>query len=199
MYYGGDSVKHFIGIKDEEFIRGHVPMTKQEIRILTLAKAMIDDNDIIIDIGAGTGSLSIEAALLAAKGSVYAIEKKAEAISLIKSNVEKFHVNNINVIEGEAPSALKDLPPSDVIFIGGSGSHLGEIIKNADLLLKSKGRFIVNCITLETLHTTLKIMQNKSNYTCEAFTAQINRLNQVGQYHMSEALNPISIITCIKS
>jgi len=199
LYYGGDGVKHFIGIKDDEFIRGHVPMTKQEIRILTLAKAMINSNDVIIDIGAGTGSLSIEAALLATKGSVYAIEKKAEAISLIKSNVEKFHVNNINVIQGEAPSALKDLPVSDVIFVGGSGSHLDKIIENADLLLKQNGRLIVNCITIETLHNTLKIMQNKPNYTYETFTVQITRLNQIGQYHMSQALNPISIITCIKS
>jgi cobalt-precorrin-6B (C15)-methyltransferase len=199
LYYGGDGVKHFIGIKDDEFIRGQVPMTKQEIRILTLAKAMINASDVIIDIGAGTGSLSIEAALLATKGSVYAIEKKAEAISLIKSNIEKFHVNNINVIEGEAPNALKDLPASDVIFIGGSGSHLDAIIEDADLLLKPNGRLIVNCVTIETLHNTLKIMQNKPNYTYETFTVQITRLNQIGQYHMSQALNPISIITCIKS
>lgn len=192
-------MKHFIGIKDDEFIRGQVPMTKQEIRILTLAKAMINASDVIIDIGAGTGSLSIEAALLATKGSVYAIEKKAEAISLIKSNIEKFHVNNINVIEGEAPNALKDLPASDVIFIGGSGSHLDAIIEDADLLLKPNGRLIVNCVTIETLHNTLKIMQNKPNYTYETFTVQITRLNQIGQYHMSQALNPISIITCIKS
>jgi len=192
-------VKHFIGIKDDEFIRGQVPMTKQEIRILTLAKAMINASDVIIDIGAGTGSLSIEAALLATKGSVYAIEKKAEAISLIKSNIEKFHVNNINVIEVEAPNALKDLPASDVIFIGGSGSHLDAIIEDADLLLKPNGRLIVNCVTIETLHNTLKIMQNKPNYTYETFTVQITRLNQIGQYHMSQALNPISIITCIKS
>ena len=192
-------MKHFIGIKDDEFIRGQVPMTKQEIRILTLAKAMINASDVIIDIGAGTGSLSIEAALLATKGSVYAIEKKAEAISLIKSNIEKFHVNNINVIEVEAPNALKDLPASDVIFIGGSGSHLDAIIEDADLLLKPNGRLIVNCVTIETLHNTLKIMQNKPNYTYETFTVQITRLNQIGQYHMSQALNPISIITCIKS
>ena len=192
-------MKHFIGIKDDEFIRGQVPMTKQEIRILTLAKAMINASDVIIDIGAGTGSLSIEAALLATKGSVYAIEKKAEAISLIKSNIEKFHVNNINVIEVEAPNALKDLPASDVIFIGGSGSHLDAIIEDADLLLKPNGRLIVNCVTIETLHNTLKIMQNKPNYTYETFTVQITRLNQIGQYHMSQVLNPISIITCIKS
>lgn len=191
-------MKHFIGIKDEEFIRGHVPMTKEEIRILTLTKAKIQEHDVIIDIGAGTGSLSIESALLAPKGSVYAIEKNDEGVHLIKQNIEKFHLNNVYVIEGRAPEALKSLPKSDVIFVGGSGSKLTEIMEKVDLLLKPNGRCIINCVTIETLYTTLKIMQSKSNYTVEAFTAQITRFNRIGQYNMADALNPISIITCIK-
>ena len=119
---------HFIGIADTEFIRGNIPMTKEEVRILTLAKAKIKADDIIIDIGAGTGSLSIEAALLATKGKVFALEKNLEGIDLIKKNAEKFQANNITVINAYAPEGMADLPQADVIFIGGSGKNLQAII-----------------------------------------------------------------------
>jgi len=98
-----------LGIKDEAFVRGKVPMTKEEIRILTLVKAQIAPDAVVYDVGAGTGSLSIEAARLAPAGHVYAIEKNPEGVELIAENATKFSVENITVVEGAAPDALAGL------------------------------------------------------------------------------------------
>ena len=95
--------KYSVGIPDEKFIRGKVPMTKEEIRILTLAKARIGRGDMVADIGAGTGSISCEAALQATDGKVFAIERKSEGIELIKANAEKFGIENLHIIQAEAP------------------------------------------------------------------------------------------------
>ena len=191
-------MKHILGIDDAAFIRGKIPMTKQEIRILTLTKARIKETDIVLDIGAGTGSLSIEAALLAEKGRVYAVERKGEGIDLIRRNAEKFGAGNVTAIEGEAPAALAGLPPCDVILIGGSGKYLREILGRAAELLKPEGRMVLNCITLQTLYEAVTYMRQQQNYRYEAIQVQINRLNSVGSYDMAEALNPIHIITCEK-
>ena len=112
------------GIPDTEFLRGKVPMTKEEVRVVTLAKGKIFPEAIIYDIGAGTGSLSIEASFLAKDGQVWALERNPEAIELIKKNKEKFQVNNLEILAKEAPEGLRELPSADVIFIGGSGGHL---------------------------------------------------------------------------
>ena len=189
---------HFIGINDDEFIRGEIPMTKHEVRILVLAKAKISPTDVIIDIGAGTGSLSIEAALQAPQGQVYAIERHAEGVELIRANGIKFGTSNLKAISGSAPEALDGLPMSDVIFIGGSGGHLGEILKQCDQLLKAKGRLVITAITIETLYEALHIMQEKPEFTVEAFSAQISRINHIKTSNMLQALNPIYIITCTK-
>ena len=146
---------HFIGIADTEFIRGNIPMTKEEVRILTLAKAKIKADDIIIDIGAGTGSLSIEAALLAPNGKVFALEKNLEGIDLIKKNAEKFQANNITVINAYAPEGMADLPQADVIFIGGSGKNLQALIDQSASLLKKNGKIIVNAVTAASISPTL--------------------------------------------
>ena len=114
----------FLGIEDKEFIRGEVPMTKQEIRVLTLAKAHIQPTAVIIDIGAGTGSISIEAALLAPKGHVYSIERTAEGIKLIQANAEKFGVHNLTAVHSEAPDGLEKIDTCDTVIIGGSGRQL---------------------------------------------------------------------------
>jgi cobalt-precorrin-6B (C15)-methyltransferase len=111
----------FLGIADEEFIRQDVPMTKQEIRILSLVKAQIAPDAVVYDIGAGTGSLSIEAARLAPKGEVYAIERSSAGINLIRANAANFGVTNMQVIQAEAPDGLAGLPEADAILIGGSG------------------------------------------------------------------------------
>ena len=154
------------GIADEEFIRDKVPMTKEEIRILTMCKAKVRPDDIIWDIGAGTGSLSIEAALLAPQGKVYAIEKKDLAVNLLHQNIAKFKLeNNVEVIATEAPKGLDDLPSCDVVFIGGSGKHMFEILDLIDTKLKTGGRIIVNAVTIQTIAQITEYMTKKENYT----------------------------------
>lgn len=187
------------GIADEEFIRDKVPMTKEEIRILTMCKAKIRPDDIIWDIGAGTGSLSIEAALLAPQGKVYAIEKKDLAVNLLHQNIAKFKLeNNVEVIATEAPKGLDDLPSCDVVFIGGSGKHMFEILDLIDTKLKTGGRIIVNAVTIQTIAQITEYMTQKENYTYEAIQVQVNRLRKIGSYDMFNAQNPVYIVTCKK-
>ena len=174
--------KYTVGIPDEEFIRGKVPMTKEEIRILTLAKARIGRGDMVADIGAGTGSISCEAALQATDGKVFAIERKPEGIELIKAN------------EG-----MEQLPQLDRAIIGGSGSHLEPILDELDELLQPEGRIILNCITVQTLMQCLNYMRTKENYSYETIQVQVNHWEQVGPYDMAKAANPIFIVTCIKN
>ena len=191
-------MKHFLGISDDEFIRGRVPMTKQEIRILTMAKARIGAEDIVYDIGAGTGSLSIEAALQAENGHVYAIERKSEGIALIQQNAEKFGVENLTVVQQEAPEGMEALPACNVVLIGGSGSHLEEILAAVDRKLVQGGRILLNCITVQTLASCIAYMRRNERYSYEAIQVQVNRLRQVGPYDMAEAINPIYIVVCEK-
>ena len=186
------------GIDDEKFIRGKIPMTKREIRILTLANANIGANDIVADIGAGTGSISIEAAIIASGGHVYAVEKKSEGVKLIEQNAEKFAVKNLTIINAEAPDGLSKIPQLDVAIIGGSGGFLEEILSTVDARLKVGGRIVLNCITIQNLASTLGWMKCRKDYKYEAVQVQINRLKNLGFYDMSEALNPVHIITATK-
>ena len=193
-------MKHFLGIEDEEFIRGKVPMTKKEIRILTLAGAKIGKNDIVCDIGAGTGSLSIEAALLAKAGHVYAVERKKEAVELIRQNAAKFGIENITIIESEAPAGLERLPERlDAAIIGGTGSRLEEILDVLDERLKPGGFIVINCITVQTLAATLAYMRKRNDYIYDTVQVQVNRLKKIGPYDMAEAINPVYIISCRKA
>ena len=188
-----------IGIPDTEFIRGKVPMTKQEIRILTIAKAGIKQGDIVLDVGAGTGSLSCEAAMQAGNdGMVYAIERNPEGIGLIAANAEKFGLDNIQIIHAEAPAGMEGLPKLDVVLIGGSGKRLEPILDRAGELLKTGGRIILNCITVQTLMQCLNYMRASELYKYETVQVQVNRWEQVGSYDMAKAANPIFIVACEK-
>lgn len=180
------------------FIRGDVPMTKEEIRALTMAKARINDGDVIYDIGAGTGSLSIEAALLAPQGKVYAIEKEEEGIELIKQNRARFGVTNLMIIHGTAPSALRDLPPADCVLVGGSGKELFEIIETIHSQLKEGGRVVFNAITLETLTIAFEMLSKGLNYKTEVISVHIDRLTPMGDKHGFKSLNPVYIISAQK-
>ncbi len=186
-----------LGIADEEFIRGKVPMTKAEIRAMVMVKAAIDETDTVCDIGAGTGSLTIEAALCAPKGKVYAIERNPEGIALISENAKKFGCENIEIIEGEAPSAMKNLPALDVVLIGGSGGSLSGILDEADARLSQGGRIIITAVTVETTEEVVREMA-KRNYAVDGFQMQVNRLRRLGHYHLYDPQSPIFIFTCVK-
>ena len=193
------SGKWGIGIPDAEFIRGKVPMTKQEIRILTIAKAGIKQGDIVLDVGAGTGSLSCEAAMQAGNdGMVYAIERNPEGIGLIAANAEKFGLDNVHIIHAEAPAGMDELPRLDAVLIGGSGKRLEPILDRAGELLKTGGRIILICITVLTLMQCLNYMRASELYKYETVQVQVNRWEQVGSYDMAKAANPIFIVACEK-
>lgn len=188
-----------LGLPDAAFVRGKVPMTKQEIRILTLVKAQIGPRDIVYDIGAGTGSLSIEAARLAPEGHVYAVERKEEAIRLIEANGERFGLENLSVIEADAPAGLENLPLADAVLIGGSGGHLASILDCVAEKLREGGRLVLNCITVQTLAAALDYLHaHEAVYRYEAIQVQVSRLRRVGPYDMADAQNPVYIITCTK-
>lgn len=193
------SGKWGIGIPDAKFIRGKVPMTKQEIRILTIAKAGIKQGDIVLDVGAGTGSLSCEAAMQAGNdGMVYAIERNPEGIGLIAANAEKFGLDNVHIIHAEAPAGMDELPRLDAVLIGGSGKRLEPILDRAGELLKTGGRIILNCVTVQTLMQCLNYMRASELYKYETVQVQVNRWEQVGSYDMAKAANPIFIVACEK-
>ncbi|MBP2646119.1 MAG: cbiT [Firmicutes bacterium] len=190
-------MRYIPGIKDEEFIRGKVPMTKREIRLYLMAQANFSATATVLDIGAGTGSISIEAALAAPLGKVYAVEKEIEGIELIKTNAAKFGVTNLTPVLGMAPEALCGLPSADVIFVGGSGGKLNDILSAAYDLLNPQGKIICTAVTVETLQQAL-VWSDTMPVEVDACNLQVTRLKKAGRYHMFEALNPISIISFIQ-
>ena len=183
------------GKKDEEFIRGKAPMTKEEVRAVSLAKLRLNPDSVCYDVGAGTGSVAIEMALRACQGKVYAIEKKEEAVELILENRKKFRTDNLEVIHGEAPEAMKDLPVPTHAFVGGSSGNLKEIISL--LLEKNKNvRIVINCITLETISEALQILKEFGFTSREIVQMSVSRAKELGSYHLMMGENPIYIITC---
>jgi len=181
------------GIDDEEFIRGDVPMTKQDVRASIISHMKIKKNDTIWDVGAGTGSVSVELAMKASDGKVFAVEREDEGISLIEQNKKKFGVWNLAAVSGRAPEALADLPSPDRVFIGGSSGNLSDIIdtvltRNPDALI------CVTAIVLETLH---EATQHLADMGLDVEITQISasKTRPVGGKHMMIAGNPIYVIT----
>lgn len=191
-------MRHFFGIDDEAFIRGDVPMTKKEIRMVVMNQARVDEDSLVLDVGAGTGSISIEAALGAPKGHVYAIERFEKAVDLIHQNAEKFGVNNLTVIEAKAPEGMADLPKLDAVIIGGSAGYLAGILDRAQTLLKVDGRLVVTAVTMETGAAILKELKGRP-FTYEGFQMQVNRYRKAGPYHLMNPLSPIFIVTAVKT
>ena len=183
------------GIDDEAFIRGKVPMTKNEVRSISLSKLQLKEDSVIYDIGAGTGSISIEAAPQAPDGFVYAIEKKEEACALIEENKRKFHTANVQVISGLAPEALENLPVPTHAFIGGSSGNMQAILEL--LLRKNPGiRVVINCIALESISETLECMKTLPVTDVDMIHVSSARSKELGQYHMMTGMNPIYIVSC---
>jgi len=181
------------GLPDEAFERGDVPMTKQEVRAAVLAKLAVRPEDILWDVGAGTGSVSVELALAAPRGRVYAVECRPEGCALIKANREKFRTRNLVLVEGLAPDALSDLPAPDAVFIGGSKGSLAAIV-DAALDKNPDARICASAIALETLSAAAAALTAKGR-TVQVSQIAVSRAKAVGGLHLMMAQNPIYLIT----
>lgn len=180
------------GIPDGEFIRGDVPMTKQEVRSAALAKLAVRPTDTLWDVGAGTGSVSVELALAAPQGRVFAVECEQDACALISENKQKFSTWNLQLVEGRAPQALRDLPAPDGVFLGGTKGELDAIV-GAALDKNPNARICVSAIALETLSAATAALTGRG---LEAQVTQIavSRTKPAGRLHLLMANNPTFLI-----
>ena len=183
------------GIKDECFIRGKAPMTKEEVRTVSLMKLGLSEDSVCYDVGAGTGSVAVEMALRAHQGKVYAIEKKEDALALILENKKKFAADNLEIVGGCAPEAMEELPVPTHAFIGGSSGNLKDIIR---LLLNKNPevKIVINCITLETVGEAMEAVREFDFQERDIVQMSVSRSKEVGRYHMMMGENPIYIFTC---
>ncbi len=180
-------------IKDNEFIRGKCPMTKEEVRILSVVKLELEGNYRVLDIGAGTGSVSIQMAKICSKGKVIAIEKDEEALEVIKQNKEKFKVDNIEIIKAEAMEIEGSIVDEfDAIFVGGSGGNIDDIIRCYGSKLKKNKNIVLNFITINNVYKAMETLK-ELNYEVECVQVQVSKTK--GQSYMLIANNPIFVVS----
>ncbi len=182
-------------MKDIEFIRGKVPMTKEEVRAVIISKLALQSNDNFMDVGAGTGSVSIEAALQLSKGKAFAIEQKEEAIDLIHENAQKFNVSNLQIAQAKAPEAMENLDAYNKYFIGGSGGNLIQILKKIEAEAPAKHIVVIAAIVIDTMTTAYQYYKDNNQYDFEFIQMAINKIDPNRKIAMLEANNPIFIIT----
>jgi len=184
------------GIPEEEFMRGQVPITKTEVRVLALAKLKLMPHLHVLDIGCGTGSVTVEIALQCPQGRVIAIDVDDEAVSLTKGNVQRFSLTNVEVLTGPAPEALPDVI-FDRIFIGGASQRLAEVVSYTKDHLAAGGIMVANTILLESTCRLLNLLEEQGFQQIECISVNIAR----GEKHsgwMMKALNPIYIINACR-
>jgi len=181
------------GIADGEFVRGDVPMTKAEVRAVTMSKLAPRPGDVCWDVGCGTGSVTVELGLAAWKGAVYALDKSEEAVELTEKNCAAFHLGNVSVICGSAPEALAELPAPDTVFVGGSGKNMKAIF-DAALGKNPRARMAVNAIALESVRAALDAFA-AHGLTAEVVQVGVAAAKTVAGLHMMMAQNPIFIIS----
>lgn len=189
------------GISDLEFYQ-RTPekglITKSEVRVISLSKMNIRKDSVVWDIGAGSGSVSIESALLAPQGKVFAIEKNADDVILIQKNIEKFKTPNVQVVHGLAPECLSSITDHpDAVFIGGSAGNMFEILKVCAERLKPNGRVVVNVITVENLSEAWESLK-KLGLKSEVTLLQVSRSQPILDMTRFSALNPIFVVTAKK-
>ncbi|MDW8136008.1 MAG: precorrin-6y C5,15-methyltransferase (decarboxylating) subunit CbiE [Thermodesulfobacterium sp.] len=188
--------KILFGLKEEEIFHLRGMITKDEVRAVVLHQLRVPREGVLWDIGAGSGSVSLECALLSSDLKVYAIEKEASACELIQKNIERFKVFNVEVIKGLAPEVLTDLKKPDRVFIGGSGGKLKEILEFLNNL-DSLPLVVLTAISLETLNISLKFFKEK-NWNFKISQIGISRVEPLGSQLVFKAQNPIFVIRAQK-
>ncbi len=188
------------GIPDEEFERTQrVPITKEEVRVVQISKARLRPGQIVYDIGCGSGSVSIEAALqIESSGRVLAVDHDEAAIELTKKNMEKFGVSNISVIHGDAKKEIPGLERADTIFVGGTGGDTKEIVKLSEDKLKSGGRIVIGTILIETLYAILQTLDRLQFEAVDITQVTISKSKKTSTGTMMLARNPVTIISATR-
>ena len=188
------------GIPDDLFERTEkVPITKEEVRTIQLSKARLTPGQTIFDIGCGSGSISIEAAIqVENSGKVFAIDYDSNAIELTKKNIEKFRVSNVSVIFGNAKDKISELGTADAIFIGGTGGDTKEIVELCQDKLKSGGRIVIGIILIETLYSVLHILEKLQFDSVDITQVTISKSKKTTKGTMMLARNPVTIISATK-
>ena len=183
-------------MKNSEFITGDVPITKEEVRAISINKLNLKDKKTFLDIGAGTGSVSIEVAYNYPNIEVISIECKDKAIDLINKNIKKFNLDNVKVLKGYAPLDIGK--KVDSIFIGGSGPNLKEILEWSKMNLNENGTLVANFIIIDTFYKTLNLLKELGFKNIEATMLNVAKLEKLGKGEYFKPLNPIYIISCKK-
>jgi cobalt-precorrin-6B (C15)-methyltransferase len=188
------------GIPDEYFERVEkVPITKEEVRVIQISKARLKPGQVVYDIGCGSGSISVEAALqIGSTGKVLAVDYDENAIDLTKKNMKKFDVSNISTIYGNAKEKILDLEEADTIFIGGTGGDTKEIVELSQDKLKSGGRIVVGIILIETLYSVLQILDKLQFESVDITQVTISKSRKTTTGTMMLARNPVTIISATK-
>ena len=187
-----------LGLPDDAFqqrrpLAGQI--TKREVRAVSLYSLGLRPNDVVWDIGAGTGSISVEAACIARRGRVYAIERDAESLPLLRINLDNWSPGNVEIVDGEAPDCLSGLEDPDAVFVGGSGGHLDEILEAAMSRVRPEGRIVVNLAAMERTQDTYRKFRNSG------FKADLVMVNSARGKEMPdgtvrfESLNPVFVVT----
>ena len=188
--YGGVPVTH--GLPDEAFERDEAPMTKSEVRSVCLSKLALTRGAVVYDVGAGSGSVTVEAARLARDGKVFAIERKERALALTRRNVENFRLTNVELVAGCAPEAMEALPPPTHVFIGGSSGNLRDIVRCAQKK-NPNVRFVVTAVTLETASELVAL--GKEFEYCDVAQISVSKPRRLGGYSLMTAQNPVYVYT----
>jgi len=188
------------GIPDEAFTTrpGRTGMiTKAEVRVLTLSRLALRDGHVMYDVGAGSGSVSIEAGRLAPGARIFAVERRAGDAAVLRENLERFAVSNVSVIEGEAPEALRDLPEADRVFIGGSGGRLRGILETACSKLRAGGIIVLNAITLESTWEAVDCLRGLA-CDVDVLDVHVSRSALLGGRLIRRPLDPVAIVRGIR-
>ena len=180
------------GYPDDVFIRGKVPMTKEEVRTVSICKLHLTEDAVVYDIGSGTGSVSVEIAALSPRIQIYAMEVNEEAVSLLEENCRKFGLHNAKSIHTKAPDGIEELPMATHAFIGGSKGNLREILwtlyrKNNHM------RIVVNAVSMETICQMQELLKELPIEQEEILQLSVSKTKQLGSYHMLQAANPVYI------
>ena len=183
------------GRPDGDFLRTEVPMTKQEVRAVTLSKLRLGRSGVCWDVGAGTGSVSLEMAECCEDGTVWAVERKEDACRLIEENKRHLGVENVNVVCGKAPDCLQELPAPTHVFIGGSSGNLRAILETV-LEKNPAARIVLNTVTAETFAEAVTDLKTLPVRNVEIVQLNVSRGRRVGGYQMLTAQNPVSVISC---